>query len=127
MAGDDGRGRRSRQTVAVVLILCCLASSLTCFRLGGLSKKVNQDRVVSEATVMEVRTGSILFNGKELDSQSGSATGNDGLLHIESDGTGKIWLSGYLLIKDAACKCNMMLKKTRIWPVLTFVSGLLSS
>lgn len=110
MAGEDGRGRRLHETVAVILVLCFLAPSLTCFSLRGLSKNVIQDKVVSEATVMEVRTGSILFNGKELDSldpldQSGSAsaaaTGNDGLLHIESDqsdGRGKIWLSSYLLI-----------------------------
>lgn len=86
MAGEDGRGRRSRPSVAVILVLCALAQSLTCFSLQGLSKNVKQDKLTNEATVMEVRTGSILFNGKVLDSHSSSsaaAVGNDVLLKME--------------------------------------------
>ncbi|XP_044076368.1 uncharacterized protein LOC122887334 [Siniperca chuatsi] len=95
MAGENGRGHRSRQNVAVLLVLCALAPSLTCFSLRGLSKRVKQGKVVDEATVTDIRTGSILFDGKELNSRSGSAsaaaTGKDELLHVESDqsdGTG---------------------------------------
>ena len=91
MAGDDGRRRRSRQAAAVVLVLCALAQSLTCFSLQGLREKVKQDEVVNEATAMDSRTESILSNGKG--SASAAATGNDGLLHTDlnqSDGTGKI-------------------------------------
>lgn len=99
MAGEAGRRHRSCQTVAVLLLLFSLAPGLTCFSWRGLSKKAKQNKVVSEATMMEGRTGSILFNGKQLNSQSGSpsiaATGNDELLHVDldqSDSTGKTWL-----------------------------------
>lgn len=99
MTGEDGRRRRSRQIVAVILLLCSLAPSLTCFSWQGLRKKAKQNKVVSEATEMEGRTGSILFNGTEINSQSGSpfvaAMGNDKLLHVDlaqSDGTGKTQL-----------------------------------
>nr|XP_046265339.1 adhesive plaque matrix protein-like [Scatophagus argus] len=97
MAGEAGSGRcRSHQNVAVILVLCYLVPSLTCFSLERVSKNVKQDEVVNEATVMgEVWTGSINFNGKELDSQAGyasvAATGNDGWLSTdldESDGSG---------------------------------------
>lgn len=110
MAGEAGRGRHSRQTVAVTLALFFLAQSVTCFSLRALSKEVEQDKVGSEATVMEVRTGRIFFNGKELDSQSGSAsaaaTGNDRLLHADldgSDGTGEMLLSSSKLM---FCTCR---------------------
>ncbi|XP_035526007.1 adhesive plaque matrix protein-like [Morone saxatilis] len=93
MADTVKRGHQLCHTVAVILVLCSLVVSLTCFSLRGLSRK--QDKVVIEAAVMEVRRGSILFNGKEFDSQSGSfsaaATENDGLLHTLTwinDGTG---------------------------------------
>ena len=97
MAGEDGRRCRSPQTVAVLLLLCSLFPSLHCFRWQGLVKKARQNRVVGEAMVMDERTGSILFNGKELNSQPGSpfaaATENEEVLHVDlaqSDGTGKI-------------------------------------
>lgn len=109
MAGEDGRGRQSPQTVAVILVLSYLAQSVTCFSLRWLTENVKQGEDASEATVMEVRTGSIFFNGKELKSQSASAaaTGNNGLLHInldESGGSGDKLLSNYLLIRCVACK-----------------------
>lgn len=104
MAGEHGRGHQSCSTVAAILVLCTLAQSLTCFSLQGLSENVKRDKAVKEATVMEVRTGSVLFNGKALDSQlesaSAAATGN-GVLNIDldqSDGTGMFLLSNYLLI-----------------------------
>ncbi|XP_074507334.1 uncharacterized protein LOC141777189 [Sebastes fasciatus] len=90
MAGDDGS--RLCHAAAVLLVLCALTDSLTCFSLSGLSKTVKQDEVASVASGMEVKRGSSLFNGKELNSQS-AATGNDGLLHIDSDqsdGTGML-------------------------------------
>lgn len=103
MAGEAGKGRRSPQIVAVILVLSCLAQSATCFSLGWLTENAKQGKVASEATVMEVRTGSIFFNGKELKSQSASAaaTGNDGLLHVnmdESGGSGEKLLANYLLM-----------------------------
>ncbi|XP_034468954.1 uncharacterized protein LOC117777946 [Hippoglossus hippoglossus] len=89
MAGEDGWRCRSLQTVAVLLLLCTLAPSLTCFSLWGLSRNDQQDKVVSEASAVEIRTGSILFNGKELNSESGSpsaaATNDDGLPHVVTD------------------------------------------
>lgn len=90
MAGEAGRGRRSRPSVAVILVLYALARTLTCFSLQGLSKNVKQDKLINEATVMEVRTGSILFNGKVLDSHlesssAATAIGNDVLLKIDLD------------------------------------------
>ncbi|CAK6969462.1 Hypothetical predicted protein [Scomber scombrus] len=95
MAGEDGRRCTSRQTVAVILLLCSLVPSLDCFRWQGLVKKAKQNRVVGEAIVMDERTGSILFNGKELNSQPVSpfvaATENEEVLHVDlaqSDGTG---------------------------------------
>ncbi|KAL3055130.1 hypothetical protein OYC64_017937 [Pagothenia borchgrevinki] len=94
MAGDDGRGNSLIPTAAVILILCALTQTLTCFSLHQLSKIVSKDEV-SGAMVTEVRTGRILLNGKEFNSKSGSTsaptTGNDGLLHIDSkqsDGRG---------------------------------------
>lgn len=115
MAGEDGRGHRSCSTVAVILVLCTFAQSLTCFSLRGLSENVKRHKVVKEATVMEVRTGSILFNGKALDSQlesaSAAATGNR-VLNIDldqSDGTGMFLLSNYLLICCCiSCKQGIM-------------------
>lgn len=97
MAGENERKRRSCQTVAVILILCSLVPSLTCFSLRWFSKKAPQDKEVSEAAVMEVRPGNILFNGRELSSESGSVPGglNDGLLHVDLDqmgDTGKVLL-----------------------------------
>ncbi len=89
MAAEDGGGRRTRTTVAVIVVLCSLAQSLTCFSLQGLSDE-KKDKA-SEATVMEVRDGSILFNGKKLDSQSGSAsaaTGTEAMLTIDLDQSG---------------------------------------
>lgn len=84
MAGEDGSGCRSRPSVAVILVLCALARSLTCFSLQGLCKNVKQDELTNEATVMEVRTGSVLFNGKVLDlHSSSSAIGNDVLLKMD--------------------------------------------
>ncbi|XP_039998600.1 leucine-rich repeat extensin-like protein 2 isoform X2 [Xiphias gladius] len=74
MAGEAGRSCRSCQTVAVLLLLCSLAPSLTCSSLRGMSERVQRDEAVSEAAVMEVRKGNILFNGKELNSESGSAS-----------------------------------------------------
>lgn len=63
MAGQGGGRYLPQTTVAsVILILCILAQSFTCSSLQGLSKKVEQE------TAMEARTGSILFNGKALDS-----------------------------------------------------------
>ena len=105
MAGDDGRSSRSSQTVAVLLLLCFLVRTLTCFSLPEMRKKVQQDKVVSEAAVREVKTGSILFNGKDLNSESApvvaAATGNDGLLRVDSgqsNGTGEILSWSYFLI-----------------------------
>ncbi|XP_019960448.1 uncharacterized protein [Paralichthys olivaceus] len=89
MEGKDGWCCRSLQNMAVLLLLCTLAPSLTCFSLRGLSRNAQQDKVVSVAAVVEVLTGSILFNGKELSSESGSpfaaATNDDGLLHVVTD------------------------------------------
>lgn len=86
MAGEDGWCCRSPQAVAVILLLYSLAPSLTCFSLRGLSKNAKQDKVVDEAAV---RTGTVLFNGKELNSGSGSASAaaprNNGLPHVDSD------------------------------------------
>lgn len=100
MAGEAGWGCRSCQIVVVILVLYTIAQSSTCFSLRGLGKEIKQDKVVGEATVMEVRTGRILFNGKELDSHSGlaSATGNELLYRDldQSDGAGKIFPYSYL-------------------------------
>ncbi|XP_034469744.1 uncharacterized protein LOC117778350 [Hippoglossus hippoglossus] len=57
---------------------------------GGRSRISSiSDKVVSEASAVEIRTGSILFNGKELNSESGSpsaaATNDDGLPHVVTD------------------------------------------
>lgn len=96
MAGDEERRCRLQQSVVVILLLFSLAPSLTCFSLRGLRKKVQQEKLVNEAAVMEVRTGRILFNGKELNFQSWSssvATKDNGLAHVDSpqsDGTGKV-------------------------------------
>lgn len=124
MAGEDGRGHRSPQTVAVILVLSCLAQSVTCFSLRWLTENVKQGEDASEATVMEVRTGSIFFNGKELKSQSASATGNDGLLHInldESGGSGDKLLSNYMLIWCVACKTQWIWYWVGIWTFFTFL------
>ncbi|XP_018532225.1 uncharacterized protein LOC108883498 isoform X2 [Lates calcarifer] len=93
MEGDDGRSRRLCQTVAVILLLCSLLQSVTCFSLEGPRKTVQQDKVVGEAAVMEARKGSILFNGKEHNSESGStsataATGDNRLQHDDLDQSG---------------------------------------
>ena len=73
MAGDDGRGNSLIPTAAVILILCALTQTLTCFSLHQLSKIVSKDEV-SGAMVTEVRTGRILLNGKEFNSKSGMLT-----------------------------------------------------
>ncbi len=105
MAGEDGRRHRSRTTVAVILVLCALAHSISCFSLPWFFKDVAQDKVVHEATVMEVKDRSIHFNGKKLDSQSGSAsaavTESEGLLHADLDqldAAGKFLLPCHLII-----------------------------
>ncbi|XP_062259491.1 uncharacterized protein LOC133967844 [Platichthys flesus] len=89
MAGEAGLCCWSPQTVAVLLLLYTLAPSLSAFTLHGLSRNAKQDKVVSEASRVEVRTGSILFNGKELNAKSGSpsatATNDDGLPHVDTD------------------------------------------
>ncbi|XP_040911549.1 adhesive plaque matrix protein-like [Toxotes jaculatrix] len=105
MAGEDGR--RSRQTVAVILVLCSLASSLTCFILRGPRNKVQQDKVVSEAAVMEEKTGSIIFDEKVLNSESGSASaaGNDGFPHVDLDQSGDTEMFEQALqLKDVMAK-----------------------
>lgn len=100
MAWEEGRGCRSCLAVAVVLILCTLAPSLTCFSLQGLSENSEQKTGIEEAAVMEVRTGSILFDGKALDSQlqsaSAAATRAHGVVNADFDhldGTGMPFLS----------------------------------
>lgn len=83
MRGQGGGRYLPQTTVAsVILILCTLAQSLTCLSLQGLSKNVEQE------TIMEARTGSILFNGKALDFLD---SGNGDVLGIDTDqadGTG---------------------------------------
>lgn len=93
MGGEEGRGHRSWPAVAVLLVLCSLARTLTCFSLRRPSRNVKQDKVVDEAAVMGLRRGSILFYGKALDSlfQSASAATAtiDGVLNMDltkSDG-----------------------------------------
>ena len=93
MGGEEGRGHRSWPAVAVLLVLCGLARTLTCFSLRGPSGDVKQDKVVGEAAVMGLRRGSILFNGKALDSlfksASSAAATIDGMLNMDltkSDG-----------------------------------------
>ncbi|XP_042353750.1 adhesive plaque matrix protein-like [Plectropomus leopardus] len=95
MAGDDGRGCKSRQAAAVILVLCALARSLTCFSLQGPNTKVEQYKAADKATVTRAETGKMILNGKNLSSKPGSAsaaaTGNDRLLHVDldrSDSTG---------------------------------------
>lgn len=85
-ASENGGKHRSCQTVAVLLILCSLVPSLTCFSLRWFSKKAPEDKVDSEAAVMEVRTGNILFNGRDLSSETGS--GKDEWPHVDLDPTG---------------------------------------
>lgn len=109
MAGDGGRRCRSRQAAAVVLVLCALAQSLTCFSLQSLREKVKQDEVVNE--VMDLRTESILSDGK------GSASAADGLLHIDSDqsdGSGKIYFTNLISYMQ-----TLQFKNQEIWPVQT--------
>ncbi|KAK2822380.1 hypothetical protein Q5P01_022445 [Channa striata] len=88
MANQAERRCGLQHSVAVVLLLLSLAPNLPCFSLQRLSKKVQQDEVASEPAAMGIRNGHIFFNGKELDSQSGSsspvATGNNGLVHVDS-------------------------------------------
>lgn len=100
MAGDNERHCILQQSVAVMLLL--LAPSLTCFSLQGLSKKVQQEKLVNEAPVTEVRTGRILFNGTELNFHSrlsSAAKTNNGLSHVDSaqsDGAGKVLIYRYV-------------------------------
>lgn len=100
MAWEEGRGCQSYLAVAVVLVLCTLAPSLTCFSLRGLGEDIEQKKGIEEAAVMEVRTGSILFDGKALDSQlrsaSAAATRAHGVVNADFDhldGTGMPSLS----------------------------------
>lgn len=89
-----------------------------------MSERVQRDEAVSEAAVMEVRKGNILFNGKELNSESGSAsaaapTSKDGLPNVDSDqsdGTSKILLYSYLI---SFMQISIGKKNQRIWQVLT--------
>ncbi|KAG7229307.1 hypothetical protein INR49_012965 [Caranx melampygus] len=100
MAGENEGKRRSCQTVAVILILCSLVPSLTCFSLRWFSKKAPQEKEVSEAAVTEVRPGNILFNGRELSSDLGSVPGNNGLLHVDLDQTGDTETEQMSQLKD---------------------------
>ncbi|KAF3699330.1 hypothetical protein EXN66_Car015017 [Channa argus] len=88
MAGQDERCCKSQHSVAVILLLLSLAPGLSCFNLQRMTKKVQQDKIVSEPAVMGIKNGHVIFNGKELGSQSGSsssaATDDNGLVHVDS-------------------------------------------
>ncbi|KAF3699331.1 hypothetical protein EXN66_Car015018 [Channa argus] len=88
MAGQDERCCKSQHSVAVILLLLSLAPGLSCFNLQRMTKKVQQDKIVSEPAVMGIKNGHVIFNGEKLGSQSGSsssaATDDNGLVHVDS-------------------------------------------
>ncbi|XP_023132327.1 uncharacterized protein LOC111572755 [Amphiprion ocellaris] len=86
MECEAGGRRRARHIVAVILLLCSLVPNSTSLSLQGLSKAVKEDKGGNEAPAIDVKTGSIGINGKELNFQSGSASapGNE-LLRVDLD------------------------------------------
>ncbi|XP_029929448.1 uncharacterized protein LOC115374608 [Myripristis murdjan] len=77
MAGEDGGKCRSHQAAAVVLLMCTLVPCLPCFSLRLLDKRAN----VTEAAMIAVRTGRIIFNMTDINQMSETAsTRNPGVL-----------------------------------------------